>query len=220
MVFRRRRRLAQITGQIMGQKMARAIGWAMGLAIALVLAGCQPNEGPTTDESPAPAETQAETQAAAPDQAESGQAGTAASAPKESASDPAKTAVAPAQPAAPAPGAPSQAKPDQAKAEADAIQIDETVCGAGGQEAYFETPKQEIYICKNEQQMLTYIATPKTQGNSIFLPAQKVEQGKAIGYVALDEAKTYVIAEKGYQLKENNKVLASERVTRRQLPNR
>jgi hypothetical protein len=116
-------------------------------------------------------------------------------------------------------GAPKPQTAPQAasKSATSEIKIDETVCGAGGQEAYFETKKQEIYICKNEAAALTYIATPKKKGNSIFLPAQKIQQGDIVGYAALDDSKTYIVTPGGFQLQENSKTLQSEKVIRRQL---
>lgn len=110
----------------------------------------------------------------------------------------------------------TQAK-DVEKPEIADISIDETVCGAGGQEAYFETRVQEIYICKNAAGSLTYIATPKKKGNSSFLPAQKIQQGDIVGYAAIDEAKTYIVTPGGFQLQENGKPAKSEKVIRRQL---
>lgn len=109
------------------------------------------------------------------------------------------------------------ANANAAEQEAADIQIDDTVCGAGGQEAYFETKTQEIYICKNEEGALTYIATPKKKGNSAFLPAQKIQQGDVIGYAAIDDAKTYIVTPGGFQLQDNGKAIRSEKVTRRQL---
>ncbi len=103
------------------------------------------------------------------------------------------------------------------KIEIAEIQIDETVCGAGGQEAYFETKVQDIYICKNAEGSLTYIATPKQKGNSFFLPAQKIQQGDLVGYAAIDETKTYIVTSGGFQLQENGKPTQSEKVIRRQL---
>ena len=100
---------------------------------------------------------------------------------------------------------------------ANDIQIDETVCGAGGQEAYFETKAQEIYICKNSAGALTYIATPKKKGNSTFLPAQKIQQGDIVGYAAIDDTKTYIVTASGFQLQDNGKAIRSEKVMRRQL---
>lgn len=97
------------------------------------------------------------------------------------------------------------------------IRIDETVCGAGGQEAYFETKTQEIYICKNEAAALTYIATPKKKGNSLFLPAQKVQQGNVVGYAAIEKAKTYIVTSNSFQIQDNGKLARSEKVIRRQL---
>lgn len=109
----------------------------------------------------------------------------------------------------------TQSEPTQP--ETTQISIDETVCGAGGQEAYFETKVQEIYICKNEAGALTYIATPKKKGNSLFLPAQKVQQGELVGYAAIDDARTHIVTPGGYQLQDNGKPSKSEKVTRRQL---
>lgn len=97
------------------------------------------------------------------------------------------------------------------------IRIDETVCGAGGQEAYFETKVQEIYICKNAEGALTYIATPKKKGNSFFLPAQKIQQGNVVGYAAMDETQTYIVTPGGFQRQDNGKPTQSEKVIRRQL---
>ncbi len=97
------------------------------------------------------------------------------------------------------------------------IRIDETVCGTGGQEAYFETKAQEIYICKNAENALTYIATPKRKGNSFFLPAQKIQQGDVVGYAAMDDTKTYIVTPGGFQLQDNGKPQKSEKVIRRQL---
>lgn len=112
---------------------------------------------------------------------------------------------------------PKAASAKAAEQEVADIQIDDTVCGAGGQEAYFETQTQEIYICKNGEGALTYIATPKKQGNSAFLPAQKIQQGDVIGYAAIDDTKTYIVTPGGFQLQNNGKAIRSEKVTRRQL---
>lgn len=116
----------------------------------------------------------------------------------------------------PSPG-PAQAKSATKPGTETTISIDQTVCGAGGQEAYFETKIQEIYICKNEAEALTYIATPKQKGNSLFLPAQKIQQGELVGYAAIDETKTYIITSGGFQLQDNGKPTKSEKVIRRQL---
>lgn len=134
----------------------------------------------------------------------------------------------PATDSSPTPSASSDASSANAKAEVAKgeappknqlaeIRIDETICGAGGQEAYFETKVQEIYICKNEAGALTYIATPKKKGNSLFLQAQKIQQGELVGYAALDETKTYVVTSGGFQLQDNGKPTQSEKVIRRQL---
>jgi len=97
------------------------------------------------------------------------------------------------------------------------IKIDATVCGAGGQEAYFETKRQEIYICKNEVAALTYIATPKRNGNSIFLPAQKIQQGAITGYAAIEDDRIYIVTSTGLQVQEGGQAVRSEKVIRRQL---
>lgn len=130
--------------------------------------------------------------------------------PEQTAENPALTSNSP-SPEAAAPTDPE--KPT----ETASITIDETICGAGGQEAYFETKTQEIYICKNEAAVLTYIATPKKKGNSQFLPAQKVQQGGVTGYIAMDDAKTYVVTPGGFQLQDSGKTQKSEKVIRRQL---
>jgi len=104
-----------------------------------------------------------------------------------------------------------------ANAPPSPIKIDATVCGAGGQEAYFETKRQEIYICKNEAAALTYIATPKRKGNSIFLPAQKIQQGTITGYAATEDDKIYIVTSTGLRVQEEGQAVRSEKVIRRQL---
>ncbi len=104
-----------------------------------------------------------------------------------------------------------KAAPEKAAAE---IAIDESVCGAGGQAAYFETRKQEIYICRSENQSLTYIATPKKKGNSVFLPATAVQDGKKTGYVAEDGDRRFLVSPVGYRLEENGKAITKEKVIR------
>lgn len=99
------------------------------------------------------------------------------------------------------------------------IAINASVCGAGGQAAYFETKSQEIYICRSENQSLTYIATPKQQGNSIFLPATAIPDGDKTAYMAEDGARRFLIGPVGYRLEENGKAIAHEKVIRdRQFP--
>lgn len=109
-----------------------------------------------------------------------------------------------------------KAAPEKATTEKGTteIAIDESVCGAGGQAAYFETGKQEIYICRSENQSLTYIATPKKKGNSVFLPATAVQDGKKTGYVAEDGDRRFLISPAGYRLEENGKAINQEKVIR------
>lgn len=143
---------------------------------------------------------------------------TAPSNEKASANDKTAQSTAPLAPGSGSAPSPAQSGAESSqKPEAQAISIDETICGAGGQEAYFETKAQEIYICKNEAEALTYIATPKQKGNSLFLPAQKIQQGDLVGYAAIDETKTYIVTSGGFQLQDNGKPTKSEKVIRRQL---
>ncbi len=202
------------------------------IAIALGLSSCNTAEPKATDNDPA---TQS---VAAPNPADP--QGTEATSPTDTNEDIANVAIAPkvqpnsndspqssagTSPEEPAPSPASESPSTSPEAAATAeqatetasITIDETVCGAGGQEAYFETKTQEIYICKNEAEALTYIATPKKKGNSQFLPAQKVQQGDVTGYLALDDTKTYVVTPGGFQLQDSGKTKKSEKVIRRQL---
>lgn len=199
-------------------------GLVLVAALAAALGGCQsarlgdratppqaPRQGEAESPSPGPANT------ASPPPAPKSASPSAASPPAVQPGDPPATKPA-AKPESPSPAKPPVQSPAPSAAQSSPeIAIDQSICGAGGQEAYFKTKGQEIYICKNEAGALTYIATPK-QGNSIFLPVQKVQQGDTTGYVALDQAKTYIVTAQGFQLKENSKVLASEKVIQRQMP--
>lgn len=89
-----------------------------------------------------------------------------------------------------------------------------SICGAEGQEAYFETRQQDIYICRNENDALTYIATPKKEGNSVFLPATAVPDGEATAYLAQDETSVFVVGPFGYRQEEKGKAIAQEKVLR------
>lgn len=190
----------------------------ISVAIALGLTSCNPSERSSN----APAESSTSDPVLPPQSANQPPTQATKQSPTPSTNAPpsgaptstAASAVAPSpQAAAPQAAAPQAAAPAASREP----QIDETTCGAGGQEAYFETKQQEIYICKNEAAALTYIATPKKNGNSIFLPAQKIQQGNIVGYAALDDSRTYIVTPGGFQLQENSKTLKSEKVIRRQL---
>ncbi|NJM57912.1 MAG: hypothetical protein HC857_11415 [Synechococcales cyanobacterium RU_4_20] len=160
--------------------------------------------------------------------------GTPAAAPTASEGDRAKPSQPPAEPSqlpahnvsgqpaaspkleASAPAAPGKVEVKTAPTQ---IAINASVCGAGGQAAYFETKSQAIYICRSENQSLTYIATPKKQGNSIFLPATAIPDGDETAYMAEDGARRFLIGPVGYRLEENGKAIAQEKVIRdRQFP--
>ncbi len=186
--------------------LAKRLGIGLGLlAIASCSTPTQPNPSdvavtpratpPSTASSPTPA-VQSTPEKSAPAKPDS---------PK-----PAQTTATAASPTAVAasPTASPDLKPD--------LKIDQTVCGQGGQAAYFETPKQKIYICRTENAALTYVGTPKKgQANSVFLPAQAIAQTPPL-YQAKDGTRTYQVGSSGFRLEENGKAIAQEKITRQQ----